>query len=220
MDAKTEYHIDSRSYLLRGIQNLESQVHERMFYAAFEFRCAAEARMQQYLEAWEHVPNAQKEQWQVGKLSKSLKAAFSGDHLVRIEIADGLNGPTKHVLYYTPCRPRLKALTSELGNYLHAAKKFRAVSDNWWKSLRQKLYDCRDELIFSNTGTLVGPILWAPKKRTARCNIELLKEMGLSPEKIMGPPGDQFTFKVSYPSKLPEPLEPEALVWRCSPALD
>ena len=213
MPATDAYRIDSRSYLLRGLRLLEQGGRENLFYAAFEFRCAAESRMQQYLEAWEHVPKSRKQDWEVGRLSKSLDRAFSENKLARVEIK-AVTSSLGVVLYYTPCRQKLKDCVARLGKYLHAKLVVHPTSHDWWDEFRTILFDCRDELVFSNTGTLIGPFLRDPKTGLVRSNIEVLQ--GQNPDQALLEQirGARIALHVSQPDTLPDPIEPNAVVWR------
>lgn len=50
---KTEYWVGARSYLERAKARLEDATHVSLFYAAYEIRCAVEARQDEYLKAQE-----------------------------------------------------------------------------------------------------------------------------------------------------------------------
>ena len=55
-----DYRIHSRDYLQRARKRLDSGTPDALFHAAFELRCGIEARMQQYLEAQEHISESLK----------------------------------------------------------------------------------------------------------------------------------------------------------------
>ena len=55
MNRNEEYAIGSRDYLARARRRSSEGSAEALFYAALEVRSGVEARMQEYLEAQQHV---------------------------------------------------------------------------------------------------------------------------------------------------------------------
>ncbi len=55
-----DYLVNSRNYLLRARKRLDEKTPASLFYAAFELRCGVESRMQEYLDAQDHISQRRK----------------------------------------------------------------------------------------------------------------------------------------------------------------
>ena len=115
------YHISARAYLQRARTQLDLDTAAALFYAAFELRAGVQARMQQYLEAQEHIAKHKKESWKLGKLKQSLDEAFQiGDQIAKVAFYEpGASEPVT-ILYYTPVTSDLRQNSERLGELLHA----------------------------------------------------------------------------------------------------
>lgn len=207
------YPISSRDYLMRAETRLEEISYESMFYAAFELRCGIEARLQEYMENWSHIPEKRKKGWQFVKLGRSLESAFrTGDKVVRWEVWELGTRRTIACFYHTPVSRRLRDQGGRLGGYLHVMKHWRPADDPWWDEFRANLIDASAGLRFANTGTLLGP----PMQRKGTSHVEMNMEfppgteIGETMENMMH---GELIVNVSYLETLPDPLEAEAVVW-------
>lgn len=148
-----------------------------LFYAAFEIRCGVEARMQEYLEAQEHISKKKRQGWQVTKLARNIDNVFrlgEKDAVLRIRHKD-----TKQVEFearYTPVKASLRERVEKLGNYLHSAKKYHAPDDKFWDKLRADVEKAVEELERATTGRLLGPLLLHPNKKHVDMKLELPTE--------------------------------------------
>jgi hypothetical protein len=70
-------------------------------------------------------------------------------------------------LYYTPVAESLKKAGEKLGNYLHAAKKYRLPDDPWWATFRQLLDEATAGLLRATRGTLLGLPLISTEGKSA-----------------------------------------------------
>jgi hypothetical protein len=70
------YGISSRDYLQRAMTRIAEGSSEVLFYAAFELRCGIEARMQEYLHAWDHVSKKKRNGWRIAELGRNIERAF------------------------------------------------------------------------------------------------------------------------------------------------
>jgi hypothetical protein len=209
------YGISSRAYLERALDCLSQGMDRSLFYAAFELRCGIETRMQQYLDAWEHVSKKKKRGWEIAKLGASVEATFQlGDRNMRWEIRHAESKQVVVVLYYTPVRKSLRDIGRKLGEYLHAAKRFHGSEDLWWDQFRKLLTTASKQLGIANTGTLLGPALTRSKSDVAM-NMEVLPgtDQAYVTDTIAAV-GKKVIVDVSYPNVLPEQFEPTAYVWR------
>ncbi|WP_173931670.1 hypothetical protein [Chelativorans sp. Marseille-P2723] len=102
------YGMSARAYIKRAESCLQQNDPKYLFYAAFELRCAVEARMREYLEAWDHVSKKQKQGWEIAKLGSATKRAFKTDRVMRWQMEDERAGETLAGLYYTPVTKRLR----------------------------------------------------------------------------------------------------------------
>lgn len=187
-----DYRVDSRSYLSRASALLIKDDAASLFYAAFELRCAIEARMAEYLDAHKHISEKKKQGWSIAQLSKNIESAFKlGDKGVEITVFDLSTEKTLAILYYTPISSRLKNLGERLGNFMHVAGHNCYLGDIWWKSFRTQLEKTKEEMEKALIGTLLGPPLLSPDNR-----IELVE--GCNPENstIKVSPGTTIGIKV------------------------
>lgn len=207
------YSISSRDYLKRAEGRIRDGSQEALFYAAFELRCGIESRMQEYLNVWEHIAQSKKKGWRIAELSKNIESAFrSGDNVVRWAVMDRETGALTVCLYHTPVTRELRKLGEKLGNYMHSMKTFRPAGDPWWDAFRRDLERTVTALRAANVGTLLGPPLMKTGTREISMNIEILP--GLDQGALdKGLVGQSVVVDIKYLPKLPDVLEPEALVW-------
>jgi hypothetical protein len=198
------YRYDSRSYLWRARELLNTGAPAGLFYAAFELRCGIEARMQEYLEVAEDISEKRKEGWQIAKLSKDLERAFKiGDKAMEITVEHPeLTEACK--IYYTPVSPTLRKQAQQLGDYLHAMKIHRPQTDKWWDSFRELLNATRDELALATKGIMVGPPIVSPDRKHMKTHFE----NGVYPEidkalKLIGKVGERAKLAINYLDKFP-----------------
>jgi hypothetical protein len=203
-----DYRIHSRDYLHRARKCLDSGTPESLFYAAFELRCGIEARMQQYLEAQDHISEKMKKGWQIAKLAKNIEKTFkSGDKIVEYAILDQETETIRYVLYYTPVNSKLKKLGEKLGDYLHAMRKYRPEDDPWWGRTRDFLEEEYTELQKANIGTLQGVPLLNTQTRQINMSVEPTDDKEKdSLMRLIGNPGTKIIFRVSYLNELPNEL--------------
>jgi hypothetical protein len=167
-----EYRSASRDYLQRAQNLLRDDNAPSLFYAAFELRCGVEARMREYLEVAEDISEKRKQGWEVVKLGKDIERAFEvGDKIVQL-IFHGA-GNTEVCIYHTPVSSKLQKQAKQLGDYMHALKVHRKPEDPWWKSFRLLLEETRRGLAIATTGTLLGPLLLGPDRKTTKMHHEL-----------------------------------------------
>ena len=197
------YKCGSRDYLGRARILMEQNVPESLFYAAFELRCGIEGRLQECLQAQQHISKRKKEGWRIAELGRNLKHAFDdGDQVVEIRITDKNSGESA-VCYYTPVKTSLKKKGQQLGNYLHALKEYKPSEDKWWRDFGELLKATYEELKFATAGTLCGPPLLNPHGGT-----QLNHELGYdkaNDEKIirLGAEGQVIQMSVNYFESLP-----------------
>jgi len=209
------YGISSRDYLSRARERLRDRTNESLFYAALELRSGIEARMSEYLRAWERISEKKKKGWRIADLGKSVEEAFRvGNRIVRWAVQDGASGTLLAVFYYTPVTPTLQKHGERLGNYLHSMKRFRGQKNPWWKEFRDDLETIATQLEVANRGTLLGPPLMRGPTGQVDMPFELPPGSDLEALlKTIQNSGKQVVVDVSYLDKLPLPLEPEAHVW-------
>jgi hypothetical protein len=201
--------MSAHAYLERAKGCMQQNDPKYLFYAAFELRCAVEARMREYLEAWDHVSKKQKEGWEINKLGSATERAFKTDRVMRWKVKDAHTGETLAVLYYTPVTKKLRSNAQRLGNYLHAPKEYHPETDEWWSEFRGLLDEIVHQLQAATTGTLLGPAL----KKGDRIQMATDIPPGTDIERIYRK-GVAMKVHVEHLDELPETLEPEAVVWR------
>lgn len=158
------YGIHARSYMERARKRLDESTLQGLFYAAFELRCGIEARMEEYLEAQEHISEKKKKGWRIADLAKNLEEVFQiNDKVVEFMVFDEDTREWLYSFYYTPVNSKLQKLGQRLGNYLHSMKKYIPEEDNYWRELRQLLEDAYSELEKASFGNMMGVPLIDPK---------------------------------------------------------
>lgn len=171
-----DYSSSARAYLARARKKLSLGTKEALFYAAFEIRCGVEARLQEYLEPHEHIPESRRTDWRVGKLHRTANEAFQlGDQVSRLDIVFETRSDHPFTFYYTPVTSRLKAIVERLGNYLHAAQGPR--EKGFWDQVRDELAEAIQLLEDATTGTLLGPVLLSSESGNAVMPMELLPDI-------------------------------------------
>lgn len=208
------YGISSRDYLSRAQHCLAEGSHVALFYAAFELRCGIEARLQEYLEVWDHISKRKKSGWRIVDLGRNVEAAFRlGNKIVRWAVHDRGSRKLVVCLYHTPVTQSLRSRGEKLGNYLHSLKRYRGPEDAWWAEFRTELCVAAKELHVANLGTLLGPPLTQKGTGQAHMNLEL--PPGSHPDQLMDMigGGKELLINVEYLDSLPDPLEPQAITW-------
>ena len=169
-----DYGISSRDYFARAKRCLEKDDIENLFYAAFEIRCGVEARMEEYLDAQEHISKKKRQGWRVAKLAKNIESVFrlgEKDAILRI-----LNKDTKEVEFearYTPVKKSLRKRAEKFGSFLHSSKKYHPPNDAFWDRFREDLESAIEELERATLGRLLGPLLLHPNKKHIYMKLEI-----------------------------------------------
>lgn len=160
------YSVASSNYLERMNSQLSMGTRASLIYAAFELRCGVEARLREYIETIDHIPKAQKKDWAVVKLSRSIESAYrTGDKIMIFTITFPEDGAQLQMTY-TPVSKRLQDIANRVGDYLHAIKPEYIEDPGWWQQLRDLLTEACPLLKLANSGELVGlPLIHRPTKR-------------------------------------------------------
>lgn len=196
------YSVHSRDYLRRARYCLDQQCHQYLFYAAFELRCGIEARMQEYLEPQEHVSTANKKEWRIAKLGKSIEAAFgTGEFIVEMAVHDSGSDRHIHTFYYVPVKSSLRKIGERLGDYLHVMRSARAAEDEWWASARSVMEDAYAELNQATRGNTIGAPLMQKGRTQLTVRADLLDEDTIQRLAILG---KKVVMRVRYLAELPE----------------
>ena len=199
------YRVDAHSYLERARERLNEGRLDSLFYAALELRCGIESRLQEYLEAQEHIAECRRSGWRIPKLGKNIERAFQlGNKIARVTILDPNTKEEIASLIYTPVTSELQKNGQRLGHLLHALKRARPLDDPWWSETREFLEKVQAQLAVAVSGTLLGPMIWNPKTREAIMRQEL--GPGQDPKSLMeriGRIGDRTVIKVEYLEQMP-----------------
>lgn len=197
------YFTSSTDYLDRMKALLDKGSEASLIYAALELRCGVEARLREYIEMIGHIPKAQKKEWAVAKLGRSIETAYrSGDKIMIFRIIFPEDG-ARLQLMYIPVSKRLQDIANRLGDYLHVPKPDLAGNQAWWKQLRELLTEAYPLLKLATSGELIGlPLIHRP---TNRLNARVLIS-GDDPRSVLLPritQGAQHTLKVEYIEPIP-----------------
>lgn len=130
--------VSAISYLARAEELLKSPRREEHIYSALELRCGVEARLKEYATAAAGVSKTQLGQYEIRKLSKTVRNAFGLNDsflLVFLQLIDGRQAQ----FTYSPVTRELQDIATKLGRYLHAVSHDEASSDTFWLTLRKML---------------------------------------------------------------------------------
>lgn len=160
------YSTASSDYLERAKVLLDEGTEVSLIYAALELRCGVEARLKEYIEVIDHIPNNQKKEWAVAKLGRSIENAYkTGDKIMMFTIQFPEDGGLLQLMY-TPVSKRLQELAKRFGDYLHAPREDAVVNTVWWQQLRNLIEEAYPLLMLANRGDLIGlPLIHRPTKR-------------------------------------------------------
>lgn len=189
----------------RARKQLNEGTPHTLFYAAFELRCGIEARMQQYLEAQEHISKKMKKGWKIAEFAKNIDKVFrTGDKIVEFAFLDKKTENVLDVLYYTPVNSKLRKMGEQLGNYLHAMKTYRQDDDSWWTKTRCLLEEVYAELQKANKGTILGVPLLNRQTQSIQMYVEPAEgqDSAFLLQRV-GSRGDTKRVKVTYLDELP-----------------
>ena len=205
MVSSKTYGFASDAFLHRARRQLDSETCEGLFYAAYELRCGIEARMREYLDGHDHISKEQKKEWKLGKLSKTVEKFFGDTNRVtEVTISPKQNPSEKYVAYYTPVTPELIKLGQQLGDLLHAQKKYIPPEDSFWKTTRNTLEWAYDLLETSTKGILMGPPIWLKSKKRAGMIISSACEEETKLYQKLLKKGDEITVEIKHLDGFPD----------------
>ena len=198
-----DYGCGSRDYLRRSRELLDSGCSEALFHAAFELRCGIESRMQEYLEVAADFSKKRKQGWRIAELGKNIERAFKlADKIVQLTF-HGTEGKAVKI-YHTPVQAQLRKQAQQLGDYLHAMKRYRGSEDPWWISFKCLLDETCEGLAVATRGTLLGPLLIGPDGKSTKINHEL--EIDAEADEMMiafGREGNVINVTIAYLAHFP-----------------
>lgn len=197
------YSVASADYVDRIKALLDGDTPASLIYAALELRCGVEARLREYIDTIDHIPKAQKKEWAVAKLGRSIESAYrTGDKIMIFTIIFSEDGAQLQLMY-TPVSKRLQDIAKRLGDYLHAPRPSEIENPAWWQQLRNLLAEAYPLLKLACTGELVGlPLIHRP---TNRLKAQVLLSSD-DPRSVFLPritQGAQHTLRVEYIEPIP-----------------
>lgn len=168
----SHYGVTAEDYLDRAISLINTGDRGCLIYAALELRAGIESRMQEYLEAQEHISQKKKKGWQIAKLGKNIEEAFKlGNKVAKIQVFEHDGLAPIAILYYTPVTSTLRKEAEKLGEYLHALSLKKVSNDEWWGNLRILLDNISGHLREATSGVLLGPPML--QKSTGKSNVSI-----------------------------------------------
>lgn len=170
--------------------------------------------MSEYLENWKEISEKKKKGWSVAQLGKNIEKTFqAGNKVINLQMRDKDTSEILISFYYTPVTKELQKSLEKLGNYLHAAKKYKKTDDPFWKEFRIELLSISQNLKVATLGTLLGPPLLK-----AGGQMVMNVEMPISNKDVViknfYETKKQLHMVVSYFDSLPQELDAEAHLWR------
>ncbi len=199
-----DYIVDSYSYLKRARKRLDENTPSSLFYAAFELRCGVESKMQEYLNAQNHISEKKKKGWKIAKLGKNIEQAFrKGDEIVELSVLNKASGEARFRFYYTPVTKKLRDNTESLNAYIHAQRRPDQLNELWWNRFWKLVESVYFDLEIANRGSLMGPPLWYPKTREMITTLVFLDDQNGNKVKNFFAIGTMQIFKVQYYNSFP-----------------
>jgi hypothetical protein len=197
------YSVASADYVDRMKALVDEDTPPSLIYAALELRCGVEARLREYIETIDHIPKAQKKEWAVAKLGRSIESAYrTGDKIMIFSIIFPEDGAQLRLMY-TPVSKRLQEIAKRLGDYLHAPRPNEIENPAWWQQLRDLLKEAYPLLMLACSGELIGlPLIHRP---TNRLNVQVLLS-GDDARSVLLPritQGAEHTLRVEYIEPIP-----------------
>ena len=192
------YFTASTDYVDRMKALLDDGSEASLIYAALELRCGVEARLREYIETIDHIPKAQKKDWAVAKLGRSIETAYrTGDKVMTFTITFPADG-AQLSLRYVPVSKRLQDIANRLGDYLHVPKADISEDQVWWEHLRGLLTEGYSLLKLATSGELIGlPLI---HRATNRLNVRVLLFKD-DPRRVLMPrigQGEHHIIRVEY----------------------
>lgn len=214
MATNKAYGILSKDYLSRAVNCLSRADRENevsfLFYAAFELRCAFEARAREHVEFSERISKKKKKGWKIAALGQNIEDAFqTGDKIVRCRVKYDDNKRVGR-FYYTPVDKRLQKIAKQLGDYLHARQDITRLDIGYWRNMRTRLREMADGMTEANRGTMLGP----PMKNQEGC-IDMNVEN--APQSFLSMRADgHVSLTIDYLDQLPKHPNKRDYLW-CPP---
>lgn len=151
------YDTTVEGYLKRCKERRDSGSLQDLLYAALELRMGVEARLVETVQAIDGLTVAQRRQWKVVHLAKTLQAVnwSNGDDI--LVMLCHLREPDETLeLHYFPVTSRLTEIVGRLGDFLHRNE--RIVSDQTavHRELSALVRDGYGQLLMANSGELLG----------------------------------------------------------------
>ena len=184
---------------------LNQGAQEALFYAAFELRCATEARLQQYLDAREDIARHKKQGWKIVGSSRELDRRIRlGDTIYEACLSDEKGNYI--LLYYMPITARLReSAGARLHDLLHAMKSHYEDDNRWWADTRDFLEQIYSDLALANSGTLLAPIILSPDGKSSHMAAYIRTDSPIAGKvHLFSQPGATVTIKVRYLRSLPD----------------
>ena len=164
--------IQSRVLLASARDLLRNDHLHSILCASLVLRLGIEARLNEYLDAYEKTSKIRKREWHLSKLEKQVNKAFrTGDQIVKLQISDAESASSLGVYWYTPVTPRLRNFGEKLGDSLHY-KGVQKLASTDLNGHRHFLNEVVKELTFATSGTLTGPPITDPNFNTSTFSIE------------------------------------------------
>jgi hypothetical protein len=172
--------------------------------------------MREYLLVRQEANKKVSKGWKMADLHGQIEAKFRlGLKYARWAVHDEKTGDLLVCFYYTPVSPQLRKLGQQLGDFLHVMKNYREPDDLWWTRFREILEEATSLLSLATSGVMLGPALHRQGEKQADLSLRLPPGTDVNAllERCGGLNGAAVLTHVSYPDALPDPLEPQAVMW-------
>jgi hypothetical protein len=207
---KTEYYVEASDYLERAKRRLGEGTHEALLYAAYEVRCAVEARQNRYLNAQKQYALSLPKAWRIGDQGAELERIFASDRIQ--QITWHLSSGDRVVVQHVPVDKELREKVAKLNDLLHAQVRRRKFYDRWWKQARERVVDVYQRTWICCRGGLLSPVF---HERSAKGTIQGTAVMELPAadadllEASARSDRPEFNMQVEYLAQAPADWKPD-----------
>lgn len=155
-----DYRVNDRAYLARCREQLLTGTKQGIFYAAFELKCAVEARLAEYLEHLDSRGGKRVHPFKIGENARTIQRLKIGEVIVKMTYRPE-DQDIEIPFYHTPVPESLKKFAeATIDGMRHAQTVYRKPDDPWWGETRQKLIENYRLAWIASRGTVPIPPMY------------------------------------------------------------
>jgi len=132
--------------------------------------------MKEYLAPLDHVPRAQKKEYSVVKLGRTVDNVFPLKEQIALFTICFPDGGEEVTLRYVPVPKRLQDIAARGGDSLHYPGERNANDPMWWRRLREMIVEGYEWFSYVAAGDLMGMPLLNRKTKQSNLRIFMLDD--------------------------------------------